>query len=706
MSNRLSGESSPYLLQHADNPVHWHPWDDEALKQAREAGKPILLSIGYSACHWCHVMAHESFEDKSTANVMNEHFVNIKVDREERPDLDKVYQLAHQLLTQQTGGWPLTLFLDPDTLIPFFGGTYFPKTTRYQLPGFADLLVRITDVFNTKRESLAEQGKRLSEILTRLGSSDGVTDEAPLVTPLHATQAAPVVAEKTLLDEAITQLTGRYDRLEGGFGDAPKFPMPTTLERVLRHWAFADKADRREFLDMVMTTLTKMARGGIYDHLGGGFCRYATDRKWMIPHFEKMLYDNGQLLSLYADALAVAPDELFSQAVEQTAQWLLRDMRHAAGGFYAALDADSEGEEGKFYVWRRDQVKRLLTETEYLIVETLYGLDKPANFEGKWNLHRYDSWRSVVQRLAMERPGADEELARAKSKLLQERELRVRPGLDDKILTAWNGLAIKGLCKAGVQLDRAEWITSAQTCVDFLRDALWVDDQLYATWKDGVAKYPAYLDDYANLLEGLLALLTAQWREVDAAWAITLAERVLDHFYDEEHGGFYFTAHDHETLIYRPKPTTDDALPPGNGVITRALLQLGHLFGETRYLDAVEQTLQWARPSMAQHPAGHCSLLTTLELSINPQEQIIIRGTADQLPAWLAAARTSFTPWRHVYAIAYDDNVTLPSYLPKLISAELRGKTVAYRCEGFSCSLPIDDLDEFAHSLRKPSSVV
>jgi uncharacterized protein YyaL (SSP411 family) len=282
----------------------------------------------------------------------------------------------------------------------------------------------------------------------------------------------------------------------------------------------------------------------------------------------------------------------------------------------------------------------------------------------------------------------------------------VKPGLDDKILTAWNGLAIKGLCKAGVQLERAEWLSSAQTCVDFLRDALWVDGQLYATWKDGVARYPAYLDDYANLLDGLLAMLAAQWREVDAAWAIELVERVLEDFYDAQHGGFFFTAHGHETLIYRPKPAMDDALPPGNGVITRVLLQLGHLFGETRYLDAVERTLQWAQPSMARYPAGHCSLLTTLELTIHPPEQIIIRGNVDELPAWLAASRTGFTPWRQAYAIAYDDNRTLPSYLPKLVSTQVREKTVAYRCEGFSCSLPIDDLDEFKQSLRGPPSAV
>jgi len=730
MSNRLSGETSPYLLQHADNPVDWHPWGDAALALARSEGKPILLSIGYSACHWCHVMAHESFEDTATADVMNDHFINIKVDREERPDLDKVYQTAHQLLTHQAGGWPLTMFLDPATLLPFFAGTYFPKSARFQLPGFTDLLLRITDVFATKRDSLTQQGEQIREMLARLSSNDagpaaaqdaevplaevplaGVPlAEVPLaVVPLAEVPTAEVPmaeaganlaqAAQPLLEEAAAQLSAQYDQAEGGFGDAPKFPMPGTLDRVLRQWAFSEGARDRKSLDMVMTTLTKMARGGIYDHLAGGFCRYATDRRWMVPHFEKMLYDNGQLLSIYADVLAVSPDELFTQAVSATAEWLQRDMRHPAGGFYAALDADSEGEEGKYYVWRRDAIKRLLSEDEYLVMETLYGLDKPANFEGKWNLHRYDSWPSVVHRLSMKRPEADEILASARSKLLIEREKRVRPGLDDKILTSWNGLVIKGLAKAGVQLDRREWLASAQACADFLRDSVWQEGRLYATWKDGSARHPAYLDDYANLLDGLLTLLSAQWREVDAAWVIELADGVVENFYDAANGGFYFTAHDHESLIYRPKPTTDDALPPGNGVITRVLLQLGHLFGDTRYLDAVERTLAWAQRPIAQYPAGHCSLLTSLELFNRPNEQIIIRGSAGQLEEWLAASRTGYTPWRHVYAIAYEGNTTLPAYLPKLVSAEMRDKTVAYRCEGLSCSLPIDDLAAFRQSL-------
>ena len=689
MGNRLAGETSPYLKQHADNPVDWQPWDETALATARETGKPILLSVGYSSCHWCHVMAHESFEDAATARVMNEHFVNIKVDREERPDLDKVYQLAHQVLTQQTGGWPLTMFLDPQTLMPFFGGTYFPKSPRHQLPGFVDLLMRIHETYTTRREELNEQCDRLAKVLEEIEHS-GDTTEIETLQTLKPDERAK--ADGALIERLQTDLKAQYDSAEGGFGNAPKFPMPSTLARVLRHWASTDR--NRESLDMVMTTLTRMARGGIYDHVGGGFFRYATDRKWMIPHFEKMLYDNAQLLGLYADALSIGPDGLFAQAARETAGWLLREMRHPEGGFYAALDADSEGEEGLYYLWRRDQLKRLLEPLEYLIVETLYGVDKPANFEGRWNFHRHDAWRSVVERLSLTREVADAALASAKAKLLAERDLRTRPGLDDKILTSWNGLTIRGLSRAGVVLGEPGWIAAAQSCADFIRSQLWDGQRLSATWQQGQARHPGYLDDYANLLAGLLELLGAAWRESDAAFARALADAAIAQFADTERGGFYFTAHDHEALIYRPKPTLDDALPPGNGTMALALIELGHLFGETRYLDAAAATLAWARDKMTRFPAGHCSLISALEVERRGPEQIIIRGPADQLDEWLAVTRQGFKPWRHSYAIAYEDNRTLPAYLPRLTSTDLRGRTVAYRCAGLSCSLPIESLEE------------
>ena len=679
--NRLGEETSPYLRQHAENPVDWYPWSDAALARARDEDMPILLSVGYSACHWCHVMAHESFEDSGTAEVMNSHFINIKVDREERPDLDKVYQLAHQLLTRRAGGWPLTVFLDPQTLLPFFAGTYFPRTPRFNLPGFADLLLRIDQVYRTQRDALGEQGERLSEALLKLEPT-GI--------------ALQGLEDAKLLETARDQLAAGFDATEGGFGTAPKFPMPSSIERVLRHWAYSDRAGKRDgdALDMAMTTLTKIARGGIYDHVGGGFYRYSTDRHWEIPHFEKMLYDNGSLLALYADALALGDDPLFKAASRETADWIRRDMQHPEGGYFSALDADSEREEGKYYLWRRDAVKRLLTGDEYLLVATLYGLDKPANFEGKWNFRRGDAWRAVLDRLGFEPATGESLLVSAKSKLLAERDTRVPPARDDKVLTAWNGLAIRGMARAAVRLDEPEWLNSAQRAADFVRKNLWDGEHLTATWRDGVGKYRGYLDDYANMLEGLIELLSAAWRDVDAAFAKDLADTMIRQFYDPGDGGFFFTAHDQEALIHRPKPTLDESMPSGNGTAACGLITLGHLFADTRYLDAADGTLRALRGAVEQYPAGHCTLLSAVEASVGAPEQIIVRGPADALDAWLRVAREGYSPWRRVFGVP-DDCVSAPDYLPRRVDGDDRPALAAFVCRGLQCSPPIDSLDEF-----------
>ena len=684
--NRLAAETSPYLRQHADNPVDWYPWCDEALALAQAEDRPILLSIGYSSCHWCHVMAHESFADAATAAVLNERFVSIKVDREERPDIDRVYQFAHLLLTRRSGGWPLTAFLDPETQRPFFTGTYFPRQPRYGLPGFTDLLMRLSDTFQAKREEIQNQGERLSVLMAQVA---------------HSKRQAEA-DDRSSLQVARTQLGDRYDALEGGFGSAPKFPMPAALERLLRHWAHihANRSEQpdRDALNMVMTTLTKMARGGIYDHIGGGFCRYATDRRWAIPHFEKMLYDNGALLGLYADALALGPDPLFTGAVRESAAWLMREMQHPEGGYYAAQDADSEGEEGKFYVWRRDVVKRLLTEDEYLIVETLYGLDKPANFEGKWNLYRRDAWQAVVERLYQTPQDAERHLASAKAKLFAARSEREPPGKDDKILASWNGLAIDGLAKAGLRLDEPAWLDSATRAADFVRTHMVEDGRLYAAWKDGVGNAAGYLDDHANMILGLLALLAARWREQDMALATFLADELLNRFEDRDAGGFFFTAHDHERLIHRPKPTSDDALPPGNGQAARALMSLGHLAGEPRYLEAAERTLNWARGFIEQDPASHCTLLTALEETVHPAQLVILRGPAEEAAAWLDVARAGYRPGRTAYSIPYDA-MRAPPYLPRLVSADNRARVSAFICTGLACGTPITDLAAFERAV-------
>ena len=683
--NQLEKEPSLYLQQHATNPVQWYPWGNKALEKAMDENKPILLSIGYSSCHWCHVMAHESFEDEITASVMNNNFINIKVDREERPDIDQIYQTAHQLLTQRSGGWPLTMFLDPQTQLPFFGGTYFPPAPRFNLPGFRDLLMRVSSTYQDNKTDLEAQSKKLSEVLARLNE--------------HAEVQG--IDDRPLLSAARDQLASRYDPIHGGFGPPPKFPMPANIERLLRHWAFSRRHDTvdREAFDMALTTLTRIARGGIYDHVGGGFCRYSTDNEWMIPHFEKMLYDNGRLMSLYADALGFGPDPLFESALRETADWIVRDMQHPQGGYFTSLDADSDGVEGSYYVWRRNEVQNLLDSDEYLIVETLYGLDKSANFEGKWNFHRRDAWRAVTERLSLETEEAEKLLESAKAKLLQRRSERPAPGRDEKILTSWNGLAIKGMAKAAMRFNKKPWLHSSQRAVDFIRDNCFDGNRLSAVWNNGIVGHDGFLDDYANLLDGLLVLLEAQWRSRDIEFAEALADLLLSKFLDKD-GGFFFTAHDQEKLIHRPKPTLDDALPPGNGTVTVALLKLGHLLSEPRYIDAAMETLDWARASIEQYPAGHCTLLVALESRLYSPEQIIVRGPQQAIGSWLTPAREGYTPERCVYGIPYDEPGRVPKQLPALVSTETRQVVSAYICRDLTCGTPITNFEDYKRTLK------
>jgi uncharacterized protein YyaL (SSP411 family) len=677
-ANRLAGASSPYLRQHADNPVHWQPWDDAALADARERDVPILLSVGYSSCHWCHVMAHESFEDPSTADVMNAHFVCIKVDREERPDLDRVYQTTHQILTRQPGGWPLTVFLDPRDHVPFFSGTYFPRTPRMGMPGFVDLLQRVASVWAEQRDALSEQGAKVQQILNALN---------------EAAEGDPALPDAALLDAAREQLGKGYDASDGGFGDAPKFPMAGSLERLLRHWAASGKRDG-DALEMVMHTLTRMARGGIFDHLGGGFCRYATDRAWVVPHFEKMLYDNGALLGLYADALSIAPDPLLETVVRDTADWLLREMQASEGGFYAALDADSEGEEGRFYVWHREQIRRALDDDEYRVLATLYGVDKPANFEGSWILHRRDAWRAVVERLDLDPADAEALLASGRAKLLALRDERERPERDEKVLAAWNGLAIGGLARAARVTGDERWLSAAQTAADFLREAMVEEGRLYASWTGGQLGARAYLEDHALVLEGVLELLQSAWRDVDARFAVELADALLQHFMDPEQGGFYQTAHDAEPLIHRPRPTMDEALPGGSAAAARGLQRLGQLMGRQDYADAARRALEQAAPFMARAPQAHGAMLDTLAEYLEPPEQILIRGP--EASTWARSSREGYRPDRRVFAItdasaASEGTATpvLPAYLPETPPET----TTAWICRGGTCSLPITSRD-------------
>ncbi|PKM42966.1 MAG: thioredoxin domain-containing protein [Gammaproteobacteria bacterium HGW-Gammaproteobacteria-1] len=670
-TNRLQHETSPYLLQHAHNPVDWHPWGEEALARARAEDRPILLSIGYSACHWCHVMAHESFEDEATAHLMNELFINIKVDREERPDLDRIYQTAHQLLVGRGGGWPLTMFLGPDQ-VPFFGGTYFPPEPRHGLPAFPDLLQRVSEVYRHKRGLLREQN---ASVLAALAQTNPAGDSAGRLddTPLRAAQA---------------QLADSYDRRHHGFGAAPKFPHPGNLDFLLRR----DDAAART---MALDTLRAMARGGLQDQIGGGFFRYSVDERWEIPHFEKMLYDNGPLLSLYADAWQISGDDEFRAVAEGIGDWVLREMQQPDGGYYATLDADSEGEEGRFYVWDDAEVLALLTEEEYRVAALHYGLDQPANFEGRRHLHVATPPDAVAAALGIAEPLAHERLGTIRRRLFDARARRTAPGRDDKILAAWNGLMIKGMAGAGRRLGRADFIASAQRAADFIRTRMLHDGRLAASWKDGQARHHAVLDDYAFLLDGLLELLQAVWRDEDMVFARTLAEALLEHFEDESHGGFFYTADDHEQLILRPKPLADEAIPSGNGVAAQALIRLGHLSGRPEYHSAAEATVRAAWAALAEAPYAHASLLLALEDLLRPPAMVVLSGAPAQLHAWQERLGRDYRPRQYIVAVAPEARERPGAAPPHAVTEP----PLAFLCHGHQCHPPLHTLDALLHAL-------
>lgn len=685
-TNHLQGETSPYLLQHADNPVAWYPWGEEALARAQREDKPILLSIGYSACHWCHVMAHESFENPQIAAVMNAHFINIKVDREERPDLDQIYQLTQQMLTGRPGGWPLTMFLEPDSRLPFFGGTYFPPEGRHGLPGFKDLLERIAEYFQIHRDEIQSQNSRLLAAFENLDTRTAAVEVEML-------EPAP-------LKMAQQQLAHSFDRQYGGFKGAPKFPNPSSIERCLRdgRGEHLTEEAQQKAAAMAQFTLEQMARGGIYDQLGGGFCRYAVDSKWRIPHFEKMLYDNGQLLVLYADAYRFWGGELCQQVLEETGHWVEREMQSPEGGYYSSLDADSEGHEGKFYVWTREQIRSLLDEDEYSLVAPYFGLAQPANFEGCWHLYVATTVDALAREFNLPPQLIQQKLAAARQKLFSAREERIRPGRDDKILTSWNGLMIKGMAAAGQALEQPAFIASAERALDFVRAHLWQKGRLLVSYKDGRAQHQGYLDDYAFLMDALLELLQARWRDGDLSFAVELAEAVLEHFEDKGQGGFYFTADDHETLIHRPVPLFDNATPAGNGVLAWSLLRLGHLLGEMRYLKAAERTLRAGWASIQQLPHAHCSLLKVLEEWLYPPQLIILRGSKEALGPWQAAATAGYGPRRMTLAVpteAQDVRGQLGEYRPDPAGAAV----TAYVCSGHRCSAPLTQKTAFEEYL-------
>jgi uncharacterized protein YyaL (SSP411 family) len=681
-TNHLASETSPYLRQHAHNPVDWYPWGDEAFERARTERKPIHLSVGYSACRWCHVLEKESFEDEATAKILNDNFINIKVDREERPDIDRIYQIAQQMLTQRGGGWPLTMFLTHDDRRPFFGGTYFPKEARYGLPAFTDILQRVAAYYRDRPAELRQQNEALMAAFAALTPPAAGPDTELTDAPLAACRA---------------QLARGFDARNGGFGSAPKFPHAEMIEWLLSAWRASARAPEPDLQALYMATLTlrRMAEGGINDQLGGGFCRYSVDEYWMIPHFEKMLYDNGALLAVYAHAALVGGDALYGRVAHATADWVLQEMQSPQGGYYSSLDADSEGHEGRFYVWDRETVRAALTADEFGVFAPRFGLDRPANFEGQWNLYVAASLEEITRQLQRTPEEIAALIATARAKLLALRATRVPPARDDKILTSWNALMVRGMAIAARTLGREELAISATRALDFIRATLWVDGRLLATAMAGRAHLNAYLDDYVYLADAILELQQVRFRADELRFAQQLLEAVLRHFADPVAGGFYFTADDHEALIHRSKAFSDDATPAGNGFAARVLLRLGYLLAEPRYLTAAERTLRAAWAVIAQYPPGHVSLLNALEELLTPPEVVVLRGEARTIEGWRLVLAKIYAPHRIVLAISADA-ADLPS---SLADKTPRAGPVAYLCRGSTCSAPIDSLEALMEQL-------
>ncbi|MDH3267086.1 MAG: thioredoxin domain-containing protein, partial [Gammaproteobacteria bacterium] len=598
-------------------------------------------------------------------------------------DVDRIYQTAHQLLTQRGGGWPLTMFLSADDQRPFFGGTYFPKERRYGMPSFSELLTSVATYFADNPDDVRSQADQLSEIFARLE-------------PKPADSGLTITAMP--LQKVREQLGRNFDGDFGGFGGAPKFPHPGTIERLLRHWrATANDAEPDiDALFMASLTLTRMAEGGIYDHVGGGFCRYSVDRYWQIPHFEKMLYDNGPLLAIYAQAFLATGEKLFGKTANETADWMIADMYAPHGGFYSSRDADSEGEEGRFFVWTPDAIRALVAADDYPIVASRFGLNKEANFEGEWHLTVRESLPNIASNSKRSIEDVEAALATARTALFQERETRIHPGRDDKQLTSWNALAVRGLAIAGRILERDDLVNVAAQTIDFIRENLIIDGRLYASYKDGRARFPAYLDDHGFLVDAILELLQARWDTDHLNFAIEMADLLLAHFEDPAHGGFYFTANDHEALMARPKPLADEAMPSGNGVAAFALQRLGHLLGEQRYNDAADRAMRNAWQAIDEYPHGHVTLLNVLEEHLTPPEIIVLRGTADEIARWRDSAAKLYAPMRLVFAIS-----DMESDLPGLLADRKprRGETVAYRCVGTHCELPVTSWEALAAQL-------
>ncbi len=710
MPNRLIQESSPYLRDHARNPVDWYAWNTEALDKAKREDKPIFLSIGYAACHWCHVMAHESFEDESTARFMNEHFVNVKVDREERPDLDSIYMNAVVAMTGQ-GGWPMSVFLTPDGK-PFYGGTYFPKTPRYGMPSFMNLLQGIANAWKTQRADIEHNGAVMQKAL----GEGGVP---------RSEQAMPLTPKT--LELALNNLARAFDSENGGWGGAPKFPQPMTLEFLIRVHTQTREDGRPQgspLHKMITLTLDKMARGGMYDQLGGGFHRYATDAIWLVPHFEKMLYDNAQLARVYLHAYQITGNEFYKRITTEILDYVIREMTDSNGGFYSSQDADSEGHEGKFFVWTPEEIRGALggSASGLLIVSNsktdasdaelvmdAFGVTARGNFEGKSILTRERDIAELAARYHTTAEDVESRIASARQKLFRARERRVKPARDEKILTGWNGLMLAAFAEAARTLKREDYRRIAIRNAEFLLNNLTSDDseirnqkskiqnslRLKRSFKDGQARLNGYLEDYANLAEGLLALYETTFDEKYFVAARDLAEQILAHFTDER-GGFFDTSDDHETLVVRPKDVQDNATPSGNAMAVMVLAKLAAFTGDARYADAVEQSIAPLQPALAQAPTGFAWWLCALDFVLASPKEIAVVG--DDAQNLLDVMLSEYRPHQVVAWKRAETGSEIPLLEGR---AMIDGKATAYVCENFACQMPVTDADALRERLRR-----
>lgn len=655
-TNRLINETSPYLIQHAHNPVDWYPWGDEAFEKARREDKPVLISIGYSACHWCHVMEHESFEDEAVAAVMNEHFVNIKVDMEERPDVDQIYMNFVQITTGR-GGWPMNVFLTPEKR-PFFGGTYFPPNPRYGMPSWTQILISIAEAYRERRGEIEN-------------SADEIVGELRRMAVIEVGKGLST----DILDSAFASFSRTFDATNGGFGGAPKFPQAMSLEFLLR---YHHRTGDEHALKMVTQTLDKMARGGIYDQLGGGFHRYAVDAIWLVPHFEKMLYDNAQLVRVYLHAYQVTGNQFYKRVAIETLEYVRREMLDKSGGFYSAQDADSEGEEGKFFVWSEDELVEILGEEGARKFNKYYNVTTAGNFEGKNILN--------IRHPAAEEPGPAE-----RARALAAREERVKPFRDEKVLTAWNGLMLAAFADGARVLNNDDYLHIAERNAGFILTRLRRDNRLLRTWKDGTAKLNGYVEDYANVADALLELYQASGNVEYINEARKLADTMLTEFWDEEVGGFFFTSNDHEELIVRNKDFYDNATPSGNSVAADVMLKLAKFTGDERYERFAITTLRLAASQLRRHPQGFGRALSALEFHLGHTKEIVIVGQkGNELEREISSR---YLPDAIVVLSSEPDSGS-PS-IPLLAGrGQSEGKPTAYVCENLTCGRPVTSVDD------------